>query len=238
MTSSHIKKISSIVSVFETGKADADYELIALLKDGPDKIRQITYGKHQTTEFGNLKKLLSMYVIANGSYASYFKPYVDAGVIGKIPSLCTNVEFLIHLKKAGTDPVMQATQDIFFEMYYLEPSAKFFYTNKFTFPLSMLVIYDSYVHSGGIPGYLRDDFREVTPAKGGDEKAWVTAYVYTRDKWLEAHSNKLLQNTDYRTDSFILAIRSDNWDLGQPFKVVNYANNDESGTPIVRFVVP
>ena len=51
-------KIQSILNVFETGKPDGDYSNVTIFSDGPKGIRQITYGKSQTTEWGNLNKLI------------------------------------------------------------------------------------------------------------------------------------------------------------------------------------
>lgn len=215
ITSNIKKKIQSIVSVFETSSLDAKYDILVCLNDGPGKIKQITYGKHQTTEYGNLRALIEMYCKRNGRYAGELKSYLD--FIGKHDHpLADNLQFKQLLKYAGTDHIMHEVQDEFFDKYYWDPAAAFFSQNNFTLALSMAVIYDSYIHSGCIPSWLRDDFKEVTPAKGGDEKAWVTAYVNCRDYWLEHHSNKILRNTDYRCDAWIDQIHSDNWLLENP----------------------
>jgi chitosanase len=62
---------------------------------------------------------------------------------------------------------------------------------------------------------LRDDFKEEPPARGGNEKAWVNAYVNCRDYWLEHHPDKILRNTDYRTDTWQEQVKNNNWDLSQ-----------------------
>jgi chitosanase len=206
-------KILSIVSVFETSSLNPRYDILVVLNDGPHRKPQITFGKHQTTEYGNLKVLLQMYDAVGGLYAKEFKQYLP--LIG-IKPLSNNETFKYWLKQAGKDPVMIRVQDKFFDQMYWAPAEKFFNDNKFTLPLSMAVIYDSYIHSGSIPAWLRDDFSEVPPAKGGDEKAWITAYVNTRDYWLEHHSNKILNNTDYRTDTWKDCIAANDWQLLKP----------------------
>jgi chitosanase len=204
------KKIQNTVSVFETSSLKPRYDIIALLHDGPKGIKQVTYGKHQTTEFGNLKALLEKYSRSLGRYSKDFIPYLSK--IGVTP-LADNQAFINLLRYAGTDIVMHEVQDAFFDQYYWNPALSFFLRNGFRLPLSMLVIYDSYIHSGSIPSWLRNDFKEKVPAAGGDEKAWTTSYVTTRDNWLEHHPNKVLQNTDYRTDCMLAAIQAGNWDL-------------------------
>jgi hypothetical protein len=47
-------------------------------------------------------------------------------------------------------------------------------------PLSMLVVYDSFIHSGSVPMFLRKRFIERPPANGGDEKKWIGSYVEVR----------------------------------------------------------
>ena len=52
-----------IINVFETGSVAGDYSAIALFADGPHGERQVTYGRSQTTEYGNLRELVQMYVL-------------------------------------------------------------------------------------------------------------------------------------------------------------------------------
>jgi chitosanase len=224
ITSQHKSKILSITSVFEGGNCNAKYDLIATLPDGPDGRVQLTYGKHQTTEYGNLRLLLLDYVKAGGKYATLLKPYVNS--IGVRPLLkwdsksekyvFVQKEVETALKSAGSDPIMCQVQDAFFDKVYWNPAYNFFSANQFTLPLSMAVIYDSYIHSGCVPMWLRDDFAEPTPLNGGGEKAWITQYVNARDLWLEHNPKPILRNTDYRTDCWIECIEKENWDLSQP----------------------
>jgi chitosanase len=57
-----------VINVFESGRPQEVYSAITVLRDGPHKMRQVTYGRSQTTEYGNLNELLEMYVDAGGSY--------------------------------------------------------------------------------------------------------------------------------------------------------------------------
>jgi chitosanase len=98
---------------------------------------------------------------------------------------------------------------------YYQPAGHTFEGLGMKEALSMLVIYDSQIHSGGIPSFLRQRFPELPPSKGGDEKAWIAAYVKVRHQWLSTHSRKILQKTIYRTQCFLNQIKNNNWDLSQ-----------------------
>lgn len=237
---STVNKIRQIIRCFETGKiVGADYGAIALLSDGPGNRVQITYGASQTTEYGMLKELLDMYIKAKGRYSDDFHKWMRTIGNVKEDSLSTKAPFLDLLKKAATDPIMQQTQDRFFMIYYFNPARQWFEKNGFTLPLSLLVIYDTYVHSGSVMNSLRNKFAEKVPVNGGDEKKWIQSYAEVRDQWLEENKKRpILQKTDYRTDSFIFAIRNNNWNLDQPFKVVNYKDKQELTTPQVIHIVP
>ncbi len=212
MITEEIKKlIERVINVFETGTPDGKYSQITILADGKDGSRQITYGRSQTTEQGNLAKLIEMYIRNNGSFAESFSRFIDK--IGK-QSLVDNKSFKNLLRTAAKeDKIMRSTQDEFFDLAYYKPAEEFFTKNGFILPLSMLVIYDSYIHSGSIPQLLRKRFGEYPPAKGGDEKKWITTYVDVRHQWLKYHSNPILQRTIYRTQCFKDQIAEDNWEL-------------------------
>lgn len=201
-----------VVNVFETGRVAGDYGAIARYADGPHGIRQVTYGRSQTTEYGKLDDLVDAYVKNAGQFAAPLKPYVPK--IGVIP-LVDDAAFLDLLRKAAQDPVMQQTQDAFFDARYFQPALDWATDNGFVQPLSALVIYDSFIHSGSILGFLRKRFATRVPANGGAEKEWTANYVAARLEWLRTHSNELLRKTVYRPKCFQAQIASNNWDLAQ-----------------------
>ncbi|EOR93575.1 hypothetical protein ADIARSV_3288 [Arcticibacter svalbardensis MN12-7] len=213
-------KTERIVNVFETGSTQGKYDSLVKLKDYTDaktksNIVQITYGRSQTTEFGNLKSLINVYMQHNGIFKKELLPYINR--IGQKPSLASDLTFCNLLKKAGkTDPAMQASQDDFFDSYYYLPAYAWFNQMGFKLPLSLLVIYDSFIHSGGILNFLRQRFPEMVPVKGGDEKKWTSQYVDVRDEWLRTNKKVILQNTVYRTECLKEQIKNDNWDLKRP----------------------
>lgn len=210
------EKIMSIVNVFETGKPEGDYGAVVVYADGKNGSKQITYGRSQTTEQGNLKNLIAQYISMSGIYAAQLSPY--SGKIGRTP-LFNDSTFKELLRKAGKeDPIMKSAQDDMFARLYFEPAVHFFSAEGFTLPLSLLVIYDSFIHSGGIPAFLRSRFPARTPRYGGLEKEWIIQYVKVRQDWLATHSNKVLHPTVYRTKTFLSEVTKDNWDLSKPVK--------------------
>ena len=212
LTAQQKRLIERIVNVFETGTVEGNYGAIAIFNDGPNNIEQITYGRSQTTEYGNLRTLIQKYVALNGSFSKKFKPFVDK--IGK-SALTDNEEFKDLLKRAGKeDLVMRKTQDAFFDEKYFQPAIKWAKDNGFILALSALVIYDSFIHSGGILGDIRKMYPEVTPTRGGNEIEWTTAYVNARNKWLSEHFREAVRKTTYRTKCFKNEIDRGNWVLG------------------------
>jgi chitosanase len=212
-------KIQRIVNVFETGTPVGKYESVTVYKDGPvingSKTYQVTYGRSQTTEFGNLKRLIELYIGKKGIYSNSFSPYLSK--IGKQPSLQSDNTFKNLLKNAAiNDQIMKTTQDEFFDIYYYQPAFDWFNGQRFTEALSLLTIYDSFIHSGGVLNFLRQRFSERTPFNGGKEKKWIEQYVQTRFDWLNSNTNSLLRKTAYRPKCFLNQIGLNNWDLSQP----------------------
>jgi chitosanase len=213
LTAKQKRICEQVINVFETGSVQGNYAMIAIFPDGPNRIRQITYGRSQTTEYGNLHELIQMYADANGTHSSHLRPYLEK--IG-VTALVDDTQFKQLLQDAGkNDPIMRQIQDEFFDKRYFEPAMAWADRNGFTLPLSGLVIYDSFIHSGSVPEFLRKRFPELIPARGGNEKTWVQQYVDTRNNWLANHSNEVLHATVYRTQCFKQEISRDNWDLSQ-----------------------
>ena len=212
------KKCVQTINVFETGSKEGDYSNVSIYKDGGGgSYKQITYGAAQTTQDGNLDKLLTAYLDtgANTKAASVIRSYLPTK---NNRNLVNNDEFIKALKDAGKEKEMQTAQDAFFDETYFVPAYKWFAKNGFTYPLSLLVIYDSFIHSGGILSFLRNRFAEVVPNKGGNEKKWIESYVNVRKSWLSKHSNKILRNTVYRMNTMLECINNDNWMLDKPYK--------------------
>jgi chitosanase len=200
-----------VINAFETGSMQGDYSNITIFPDGPNGIRQVTYGRAQTTEYGNLRELVQMYVNAGGEFSNDLRPFVDR--IGRM-ALVDDSHFKDLLHRAGAqDQVMRNTQDVFFDRRYFQPALNWAQTNGFSRALSALVIYDSFIHSGKILDLLRSRFPEAVPARGGNEQNWISQYVGVRNDWLQNNPRQVVRASAYRTRDLLREIGRNNWDL-------------------------
>jgi chitosanase len=222
--SSQKEKMNRVISAFESG---GNYGQIDLYSDGKDGRRQVTYGRYCTTEDGGgLKILINDYIKANGLHAKvlankYFAMNIATGVLWR------SKKFISALKLAATDPIMHRVQDDFFDREYFDRARYWAQSYGFKLPLSMLVIYDSFIHSGSILDFLRKRFPELVPLVGGSEKIWIKKYCEVREKWLRTHERELLQLTACRPQAFLRAINDDNWNLEQPIFIPRLGGNIE-----------
>jgi chitosanase len=219
------KKIIETLNVVETSTREGNYAKISKFFDGPGKRQQITYGRSQLTEYGFLPKLISRYEASSGLFSKEFTKYKDK-IGGTHPSLVKDIVFLNLLTKSANDPIMKRLQDEIFEVEYWMPALIFWKENGFVLPLSLLVIYDTAIHSGPALNNpktlfhrLRNRFKEPIPKNGGDEKKWVESYVKVRHDWLINNSSEDLVRSSYRTKCYLELIKNGNWDLSQPFKM-------------------
>lgn len=199
--------IKAIVNIFETGKPLGDYSQVTLLKNDPG---HLTYGRSQTTlASGNLYLLIKSYcdkaddptVKQKPLYADEFKPYLEK-LAKKDLSLDNDQPLKALLKKAGSEKLMQKTQDEFFDRAYYDKAHKRAKSLGITTPLGLAVVYDSYVHGSFQYIYDRANAKlGQTPQEAGENK-WIKAYVDERYNWLQNHSNSLLRKTVYRMTSF------------------------------------
>jgi hypothetical protein len=80
-------------------------------------------------------------------------------------------------------------------------------------PLSGLVVYDPFIHSGWVLWVIRESFRETLPADGGGERTWLAAYVRAGDHFLATHRRSVVRRTVYRTRCLLREIERGNWNL-------------------------
>lgn len=205
------------LKVFESGSVFGNYACLAITKDGPGKIPQITYGSVQATEWGglspanrvsNLATIVWDYIAAGGIYSNALAAY--AKKIGVV-SLIDEGNFKDLLLKAGKeDPIMKSVQDGFFRLRFFGPAIEWDDLHGFKLPLSALVTYDSYINSGCIRDDIRAMFPEAPPSGGGDERVWIIQYVNAREKWLNDNG---YGGNIYRMECFKNEIARNNWNF-------------------------
>jgi chitosanase len=225
VSDSQKKVIDSVLSIFETGRVPTPsaYSTCAILTDGAG----ISYGKHQSTDrSGSLDKIVDLYIAKGGKHGEELKQFVPKLALNEtakldpknVPSWAKHLMGV--LKEAGKDPVMQAAQDEVFDSNYWVPAMGHVQKIGLQTGLGALVVYDTCIHSGsGGVAIIRARFPEPAPCNGGDEKAWVLAYVKARREWLAANKNPLVQRTVYRMDAFNEIARAGNWELNTPLTV-------------------
>lgn len=226
LTPSQKHVIDCVLSIFETGRVPtaASYSTCTILKDGAG----ISYGKHQCTDrSGSLDLVVKKYIELGGAHADAFQAYLPYLAANKStlenpggPYSAETVNLIGLLKTAGQDAVMQKAQDEVFDTNYFAPALNHAANVGAKHALTVLVIYDTCIHSG--PGgvtMIRNKFAAASPANGGDEKEWVKAYLNARRNWLASNANPLVRRTVYRMDALMEIVNAGNWDLAVPLKV-------------------
>lgn len=204
--------IIKILNIFEndTQSPNSDYSSIYIYRDGPKNKQQVTLGRGFTECGGSLWNVIDEYEKNNGENGKKLQSFKSDSCKEILPN---DSEFLKLLQDSSDDVEMKNAQDSVYDKVYWSRGAKWAQDNGFKLPLSMAVIQDSYLQSGGILDFLRNRFSENTPSGGGDEKEWIKAYVNARHNWLANHSRKILRNTVYRTQFFKKQIDNNNWNL-------------------------
>ena len=218
------RAIDAVLSIFETGRvpSPSSYSTIAILKDGAG----ISYGKHQATDrAGSLDLVCKRYIELRGKRADELSAYMAMlksnesvkHVPGSpMPAWLKNL--VVLLRELGSESTMQAAQDEVFDRVYFEPAVKHCNELGLRHALSLLVIYDTCIHSG--PLRVQSHAAAIqpkSPMDGGDEHSWVAAYLAERREWLSRSANQLVRKTIYRPDALSKLIASKNWSLAMPF---------------------
>lgn len=211
------RTVKAIVNIFETGRPQGDYGKVTAARHD---LGHLTYGRSQTTlASGNLHLLIKTYCEAtDAQFAPDLTPFLPR-LEAKDTSLDRDAACHAVLRSAGDDPVMQATQDAFFDRVYWQPAATAAQRQGIESALGTAVVYDGHIH--GSWGLIRDRTRSRHGEIGAgiDEQAWVEAYVEERRAWLANHTNPLLPRTVYRMESFRQLIDDGAWALPLPLVV-------------------
>ena len=207
--------IDAIVSLFETN-SPAKYDAIA--RSAQDR-GGLSYGKHQAALVsGSLHRLISRYCEAEGAaFSGRLQPYLPR-MQAEDRALDRDDTLVEILREAANDPVMQRTQDEYFNQHYMGPALREAAAMGFVTPLGHAVVYDSMIHGSW------DNIKARTSQTAGEpsaenEKQWVVAYLNTRRAWLAGHSNALPPRTVYRMDCFLDLVRQEAWALALPLSL-------------------
>jgi chitosanase len=214
----------AIVNIFETGRVRGNYGKVTYVAGDRG---QLTYGRSQVTlASGGLYRLIKLYSEADGAaYAGQLAAYLER-LEARDPALNTDMTLRGVLQAAGSDPVMRAVQDRYFEQAYWRPATRAAAGLGLREALSVAVVYDSFIH--GSWGKLRD---RTTTAHGAPaaigERVWIEHYLRERRAWL-AGASALLARTVYRMDSLLKLVAEGRWGLALPLRV-HGVKIDEAG---------
>lgn len=216
LTHTQKKTAESIVNIFETSEVLGNYGQVTLI---PGDTGHLTFGRSQTTlGSGNLYKLLKRYCDHSGArFGERLEPYLPR-CKRKDTELDEDVKLHNVLRASADDVVMRDTQDEFFDQEYWQPAAAAADKLGLVSPLSVAVVYDSFVHGSWIRMRDRTIGKVGTVAEAGEQR-WVQTYVKTRRAWLAGHSRGDLRATVYRMDAFQRLIENDQWQLSLPLVV-------------------
>lgn len=210
------KTAQAIVNIFETAAVLGDYGNVTLIAGDSG---HLTFGRSQTTlGSGNLAILLERYCAAPGAaLASMLAPFL-ARFVARDVSLDAERHLHNVLRATADDPVMRATQDVFFDELYWNPALQAATQVGIATPLGVTVVYDSTVHGSWAALRDRTTERVGSPSAAG-ERTWIPAYVRTRRAWLGNHAREDLRRTVYRMDALQRLIDLGDWALDLPLVV-------------------
>lgn len=211
------QKILKILFAAETGRAYPNFNRLAVTRDAPGEMRQISYGCLQFSESGGLETVIDEWMkIANPSTHEYEFLAAKKAAIGQ-GVLHENRAFKGYLLQLADTVEMQKAQMATVEKLYFKPAMKFCEKNGLTLPLMHLIVFDSYVQSGRMLHAIRVLFPEILAPGDAqpleDKKRWCRAYVGARIRWKRAHYNNLVQRSVYRDEVYLAMIERQDWKL-------------------------
>jgi hypothetical protein len=231
-------KALAIVNIFETGKPFGEFAALAVLNDGAG----VSFGINQFTHrSGSLAAVVERYLELDGKVGRFILEHALPNLRRSEPvvirAYSRDERFKKTLRAAAITREMRAAQvQVGFEKY-LKPAADACAGSGFVLPLSLAVVYDSLTH--GSYEKIRDRVSVMGAGISSRadalrfEKAWVTAYVRERDRWLA--SIPRLVSTRYRTRFFLNQIMLGSWNLTLPLNVNGFWLKGEHVTSLLKF---
>lgn len=180
LTHTQKKTAESIINIFETSEVLGNYGQVTVISGDTG---HLTFGRSQTTlGSGNLYKLLKRYCDNGGArFGGRLEPFLPPC---KRKDTRLDDDLTLHnvLRASADDVVMRDTQDQFFDQEYWQPAAAAADRLGLVSPLSVTVVYDSFVHGSWPKMRDRTTNRVGTVAEVGEQR-WVQTYVTTRRGW-------------------------------------------------------
>lgn len=206
----------AIVNLFETSSARGDYGAVTVI---PGDTGHLSFGRSQTTlGSGNLHALLQCYCDNAGArFGPRLAPWLE-----RLEQRDTTLdhELRLHnlLRATADDPVMREMQDQFFDEGHWQPAARIAASMGIATPLGLAVVYDSLIQGSW------KTVRDLTVTHAGHlaelgERAWIEAYIATRQAWLAGHRRSDLRATAYRMEAFQRLAEQGYWGLELPLVV-------------------
>jgi chitosanase len=219
------------ISIFENGTTDIQYEYIEDFND----TRGYTAGRAGfTSGTGDMLMVIKEYTIKkpNNSLTPYINELERLFQIYKnnnyeLSNESANIENLDGLKEAWIEnakfKLFRDIQDKVVDDIFFYPSVEICDMIGLKMPLSLLVIYDSYVQHGkiGLDKLVKkatDITNNQTPKDGADELTWLKNFVLNRKTVLE--SNQTVWNGSInRVIELLDLIEAENTQL-EPFELI------------------
>ncbi len=206
----------AILSVFETSQKQGDPAAVAVLDDGAG----VSYGIKQFTHGGGaLEEVLREFARLAPAHQASATRYADQlrnRSAANVEQMGADLSFRQWLRQAGRTPEMRTAQETIADRNYLNPALAECERNGFIEPLSLAVVFDSYVQ-GSWERCKRDTnakHRRPVP-----EKRWIVDYLATRTQFLQGRKSGAARASVYRPATFQKLIERGNWKLATPFTV-------------------
>jgi chitosanase len=221
--------IAQMVSVFENGTPDIQYDYIDNLDDG----RGYTAGRAGfCTACGDLLTVVQTYTaqVPNNPLATYLPTLNSLAASGDDSTRGLN-GFKDAWRTAAGDPVFRKVQDQVTDSLYYAPARKLAQDNGVHSALGVAILVDTAVEQGtdndpdGLPSMVKKTNAKVgsTPAAGVDETKWLSDFLDIRRTTLEnpssADTSESWGESVGRVDALAALLKAGNLDLNTPFTI-------------------
>jgi chitosanase len=221
--------IAQMVSVFENGTPDIQYDYVDNLDDG----RGYTAGRAGfCTACGDLLTVVNTYTtqVPDNPLATYLPTLTRLAAAGDDSTRGLN-GFKDAWRTASKDPVFRQVQDQVTDSLYYDPARKLAQDNGVHSALGVAILVDTAVEQGtdndpdGLPSMVKKTNAKVgsTPATGADETKWLGDFLDVRRTTLEnpssSDTSESWGESVGRVDALAALLKAGNLDLNTPFTI-------------------